>query len=439
MAQDAGAGRDRLRIDRRGLLAAMAAAGAAASAGAPAFGKAGGHPALQALLDGFVAKGIVPGAIACIMTPGRFRPTWIEAGKTLFEGGAPVTPQTLWRVYSMTKPVTGIAVMQQAAAGKLDIDTPIADIMPEFKAMQVLVDPARGLESRPATKPILVRHLLTHTAGFTYTIAGEGPLELEYRRQGLLPMSAGGLNRPGDAPAPDLTTYMQRLATLPLLFEPGAKWHYSIGLDVAGALLERLTGQTLDKVFDGQLFDPLGMDDTGFWVDAARQQRLAGLYAWVDPKTGKPAPKPFLADSPAKSEWSQRPVMLAGGAGLISSAENYARFAQLMLNEGMFEGRVLLPRPVSRLAMANLMEPGVLFDGNDGNGAGGRAILSDRTATDPESFSVGTWGWGGAANTQFHVDPVRGHAVVLMLQSVGGPQGPTHKLLNRALAADARA
>ncbi len=427
-----------LRIDRRGLLAAMAAAGAAASAGAPAFARGTAYPALQALLDAYVAEGLVPGAVAGVMTPGRFRPTWLTAGRSMFEGGSTVTPETLWRVYSMTKPVTGIAVMQQVGAGKLTIDTPIADVMPEFRQMRVLVDPDKGLESRPAEKPILVRHLLTHTAGFTYTIAGNGPLEKEYRRLGLQPMSSATLMQPGDTPAPDLQTYMSRLATLPLHHEPGSKWRYSISLDVAGAMLERLTGKSLDRVFSDQLFSPLGMRDTGFWVDSARQKRLSGLYAWVDPKTGQPSGKPLLVDGPAKSEWSERPAMLAGGAGLISSADDYARFAQMMLNEGLFEGKVLMPRPVARLAMSNLMEKGVYFYENDGNGAGGRAILSDRTVVDPGTYRVGTWGWGGAASTLFHVDPVRGHAVVLMLQSFGNPKGPNEQRFNRALAADAK-
>lgn len=426
-----------LALDRRGLLAAIALG--VAAAGAPALARRSAYPATQALIDDYVAKGLVPGAIVGILKPGRFSPTWLTAGKTLFEGGAPVSPETIWRVYSMTKPVTGIAVMQQVAAGKLTIDTPIADIMPEFRQLRVLIDPAKGLESRPAEKPILVRHLLTHTAGFSYTIAGNGPLEKEYARQGLLPMSSGGLLRPGDTPAPDLTTYMARLATLPLVSEPGSKWRYSIGLDVAGALLERLTGQTLDRVFETQLFGPLGMRDTGFWLSEAQRKRLAGLYAWIDPGTLKPSDRPFLADSAAKTEWAERPVMLAGGAGLAASAENYARFAQMMLNEGLFEGRQLLPRTTARLAMSNLMERGVYFGEADGNGAGGRAILSDSTARDPESYSVGTWGWGGAASTLFHVDPVRGHAVVLMLQSFGNPKGPNEKRFNRALNTDALA
>lgn len=424
-----------LRLDRRGLLQGFAAAAAAAAAPGHAQGRRP-HAPLQALIDGYVAQGLVPGAVVGVLKPGRFAPEWLTAGRTLFEGGAPVSPQdTLWRIFSMTKPITAIAVMQQVAKARIGIDTPIAEVMPEFRQMRVLVDPDKSLDSRPAEKPILVRHLLTHTAGFTYTLVGNGPLEQAYRKQGLLPMGSGALLGPGDTPAPDLTTYMARLATMPLHYEPGSKWRYSIALDVAGALLERLTGRTLDRVFADQLFVPLGMRDTGFTVTPRQQKRLSGLYFWIDPKTGKPLPKPALIDGPAKTELSTRPAMLAGGAGLVSSAEDYARFAQMMLNEGMFEGRVLLPRAVARLAMSNLMERGTWFNTADGNGAGGRAILSDLTAADPGAYGVGTWGWGGAASTLFHVDPVRGHAVVLMLQSLRNPAGPDEKGYNRAVNA----
>lgn len=421
-----------LRFDRRSMLAAIAAS--AASASAPAFGRSTSHPAVQALLDAYVAEGLVPGAIVGIVKPGRFNPAWISSGKTQFEGGSAVDANTLWRIYSMTKLITGIAIMQQVAAGKLTIDTPIADIMPEFRQMQVLVDPKKSLESRPATKPILVRHLLTHTAGFTYAF-NQGLLETEYKRLGLQPMSSGALLQQG-APAPDLTTYMQRLATLPLMSEPGSKYLYSSSLDVAGALLERLTGKTLDRVFADQLFDPLGMKDTGFWVNPTQQKRLAGLYLWRD-SAWKLLDKPNLIDSAEKTEYGARPTMLAGGAGLASSASDYARFAQLMLNEGLFEGKMLLPRTSARLAMANLLEPGTVFSPTEGLGAGGRSVTYQSLGPDPEKYNVQTWGWGGAASTLFHVDPVRGQAVVLMLQSLGNEKGPSEKRLNRALGTDA--
>lgn len=421
-------------LDRRSLLAALAASAAATGIGAPAFGKATAFPAVQALLDAYVAEGLVPGAVVGVMKPGAFAPVWMQAGRTEFQGGTAVSPtDSLWRIFSMTKLVTGIAVMQQVAAGKLSIDTPVADIMPEFRNMQVLLDPAKGLESRPAKTVMRVRHLLTHTAGFSYAFNGLTPLDKEYRRQGLQPMSNGALSSADEPPVPDLTTYMARLATLPLLSDPGSRFFYSIGLDVAGALLERLTGKTLDTLFAEQLFRPLGMHDTGFWVTPAQQKRLAGLYTWRSPKW-EPLASPLLIDGPAKTGWDKRPTMLAGGAGLISSASDYARFLQMMLNNGQFGGRQLLPTGIARLAMSNLLEPGVFFSETQGYGAGGRSMLLETTARDPASYSVGTWGWGGAASTLAHVDPIRQQAVVLMLQSLGNDKGPSEDRLNKALA-----
>ncbi|TPE58625.1 beta-lactamase family protein [Sandaracinobacter neustonicus] len=431
-AAGAGAG---LTLDRRRLLAGFGAAAVAAAAG-PVAGRAAPYPALQALINAYVAEGLVPGAVVGVIKPGAFAPVWMTAGRTEFDGGAPVSPaQSLWRVFSMTKLVTGIAVMQQVAAGKLSIDTPVADIMPEFREMRVLLDPAKGLDSRPAKTVMRVRHLITHTAGFSYAFNGATPLDKEYRRQGLQPMSNGALSSATEAPVPALTEYMARLATIPLLSDPGTNYFYSIGLDVAGGLLERLTGKTLDGIFAEQLFEPLGMRDTGFWVTPAQQKRLAGLYTWRNAKW-ELLPKPTLIDGPGKTDWDRKPVMLSGGAGLISSASDFARFMQMMLNLGQFGGRQLLPPGVARLAMSNLMEPGVFFDTTQGFGAGGRSMLFETTAREPGKYPVGTWGWGGAASTLCHVDPIRQQAVVLMLQSLGNENGPKEERLNKALGAD---
>ena len=423
-------------MDRRGLLGAIAAAAAAGAA--PAFGRGSPYPSVQALLDAYVAEGLVPGAVVGVMKPGRFAPVWLTSGQTEFGGGVPVSAAgSLWRGFSMTKLVTGIAVMQQMAAGKLSIDTPVADIMPEFREMRVLLDPAKGLDSRPAKTVMRVRHLLTHTAGFSYAFNGATPLDKEYRRLGLQPMSNGALSSADEAPVPDLSGYMARLATLPLLSDPGASFYYSVSLDVAGGLLERLTGKTLDRIFAEQLFEPLGMRDTGFWVSPAQQKRLAGLYTWRSP-AWEPLAKPRLLDGPAKSDWDRRPVMLSGGAGLVSSAADFARFMQMMLNEGLFEGKQLLPRGIARLAMSNLMDEGTTFGWERGFGAGGRSVQVETTALQPERYGVGTWGWGGAASTLTHVDPVRQVAVVLMLQSLGNDNGPKEARLNKALSSDLR-
>lgn len=401
-------------LARRTFLGATLAG--AALAAAPAWAARGSAlPRLQALLDALVADRQVPGAALAMVRRGRFRPTFLSAGTLAFDSNRPFDAGSLVRIYSMTKPVTGLAVMQQVAQGRITIDTPLADILPEFRDMRVLVDPAKGLESRPATRPILVRHLLTHTAGFSYTINGEGPLEKEYRRLGIAPTGRLPM-RPGDAPPPDLRTMAARLATLPLLFEPGTAYTYSIGLDVAGAMLETLAGKPFDAVLADQLFRPLGMRDTGFWVPPAARDRFASLYAWVDPKTQKPVDTPVKADALTAPDYDARPTLLAGGAGLVSSAADYARFAQMVLNEGLFEGRRLLPVDTARLATGNLMERGVFFDKDKGYGAGGLVTLFDTRLANPAGQPAQVYGWGGAAGTLFHVDPVRGFAVVLMVQ-----------------------
>jgi CubicO group peptidase (beta-lactamase class C family) len=412
---------DRL-IDRRLFLRSLTAAAAtAALAPAPAFARtATRYAAVEAMLADYVARKRVPGAVVAIVQPGRFRPDYVSHGETAFEQGRAVNPQTLWRIYSQTKPVTGVAVVQQVAAGRLTLDTPLGDVVPEYRAMRVLIDPASGLDSRPAEKPMRVRHLLTHTAGLTYHIVGDGPLEREYRRLGLIPIGNLGLGlSPLDGPVPDLEEFTRRLATLPLMTEPGTAYRYSLSLDLAGGMLQRLTGDPLDRVFQRQLFGPLGMADTGFTVPAAAAPRLSTLYSWRDPK-GQPVDPPIAVDGPVDSAWGRPPPLLAGGAGLVSSAADYARFAQMLLNEGVFEGRRVMPGSAARQAMANMLPPGFFFEKVKGFGAGGQVILSDARA-EPAGTVPGQFGWGGAAATMFHVDPLRQVAVVVMLQGLAAP------------------
>jgi CubicO group peptidase (beta-lactamase class C family) len=418
-------------IDRRRMLAGIAASTALAAAPARARDRIDPGPT-RSFLESLVAAGQIPGAIVGVVTPGRYDPQWIAVGKTRFEDGAAVTPQTIWRIFSMTKPITGIAVMQQVAAGRITLDTPIAEVLPEFRTMRVLVDPAKGLDSRPAEKPILLRHLLTHSAGFTYTIAGDGPLEQAYRKLGLHPMNEGVLANPADPPAPDLKTYMERLATLPLRTEPGTALQYSVSLDVAGALLERLLGKSLDRIFAEAIFAPLGMKDSGFWLSAEQAGRLSSLYLSFDPVKRVPLPRPVEVDSPQKTQWSKRPAMLAGGAGLASSADDFARFAQAMLNDGLFEGRMLLPRHTARQAMANQLPSGLFFPPYQGMASGGIATLHDGSAK-PDGTTAGLWGWAGAASTLFQVDPVRQRAVVVMLQTMGLINSPVDPAATRML------
>ncbi len=433
-------------IDRRRLLQAIALAAVGAGAGGRAAAQLPlkplaplRHDAVQSLIDAYVAQGKVPGAVVALVEPGRHKPVFVSAGVTEFGGTTKATPDTLWRVYSMSKPITAMAIMQRIATGELRLDQPIAEIMPEFRAMQVLTDPAKGLESRPAARPITVRHLLTHTAGFTYSINGNGPLEREYKRLGIQPGSVPAFLQPGEGALPDLQVMANNLAGLPLALDPGTAWKYSVGLDVAGALLERLTSMTFDKLLQQQLFGPLGMADTGFW--AQDRARLAANYLWTAPGTTTRLEKPIPISKLERDGFTTRPKLLSGGGGLVSSARDYAKFTQMVLNEGEFEGRTILPRGTARLATSNLMPAGVYFDGNHGFGAGGRVTLFDTRAGGATSaWGGGTadaYGWGGAAGTLFMADRVRQFGVVLMLQTMGDSSLARDKDLATALARDA--
>ena len=427
-----------LALNRRAMIGSLA--GAAFAAGSPALGR-GQSPeygSVQGLLDNYVAAGRVPGAVVAIVRPGgaagRFTTQYLLSGKTAFDGGTPVTPDTLWRVYSMTKPITAMAVMQQVAAGALKLDQPIADILPEFIAMRVLLVPSKGLESRAAEQPITVRHLLTHTSGLSYSIIGNGPLEKEYRRLGLMP-GTGSLGRgPGDGAEPDLQGLLAGLASLPLHSEPGTGWRYSVALDVAGGLLERLTQKRFDTILSEQLFKPLGMNSTGFSISERQLPRLSSNYAWIKPDLTM-LDKPVLIDGPGRSDWLGPQKLLAGGAGLLSSARDYARFGQMLLDDGMFDGKRVMQRGVARAAMSNLMPAGVFYDRSLGFGAGGRVTLFD-TRSAGDGTPAGTYGWGGAAGTLFQVDPVRQMAVVVMLQYLPQQRFPMPKEFQVAINRD---
>ena len=427
-------------VTRRSLLASLAATAAAPVAARGMDVAPLRAEAVQGLIDSYVARGHVPGAVVALVEPGAHRPRFVTAGFTMFGGHQRVTPDTLWRIYSMSKPVTAWAVMQRVATGELTLDQPIADLMPEFARMSVLSDPASGLAARAAQTPISVRHLITHTAGFSYAINGNGPLEREYRRLGIQPGSVPGFLAPGDGPLPDLQAMAVALAGLPLAREPGTGWLYSVGLDVAGALLERLTGDPLDLVLERQLFRPLGMASTGFWArDAAR---LAGNYLWVDQKTGKPADQPQPVMPAENDGFTTRPRLLSGGGGLVSSARDYARFAQMVLNRGEFGGRRIVPAGTAELALSNLLPPGVWYDwkGRHGFAAGGRLTLFDTRTRGPDGPQGGpalSYGWSGAAGTLFLVDRVRRFAMVAMLQFMPFGRFPFETAMGSALARDA--
>jgi CubicO group peptidase (beta-lactamase class C family) len=280
----------------------------------------------------------------------------------------------------------------------------------------VLRDPAGPLaRTTPAKRAITVRDLLTHRSGLAYTFTSTGPLSKALTDAGLLGSSS---TLPTDE-------WMKRLGKLPLAYEPGTRWHYSLSTDVLGVLVERASGLPFPEFLRTRLFEPLGMRDTAFWVPAEKLERLATLYA-LDPKTGKPV----ATDRPPQSRLASPPGFASGGGGLVSTADDYLRFARMLLGGGELEGvRILSPRMVELMTTDQLTEEQrrVPFLGMDfwaGQGFGlGVSVVDDPTrAIGSELVTAGTHGWGGAHGTWYFVDPAEDLAAVMMIQLTGGGQ-----------------
>ena len=373
--------------------------------------KGSGLPATRALLSSVVARGEVPGGIAAVGNGAD--PARVEAmGTIAFDDGRPIDQDTLWRIYSMTKPVTGMATMLLVHEGVIGLDQPLADFFPAFSEMKVLVEPQASLATRPTSRLITIRHLLTHTAGFGYAIITTGPLLGEYRRLGITPSrrSRADSQAPGAVPtAPGLREFCERLATLPLIAEPGTRWSYSIAQDVLGGVIEAVTGEPFEAFLHRRLFAPLGMASTGFQVPARDAARLATTYMTMDEVT-------TALDPGGTSVYLDRPAFPFGGTGLVSSARDFDRFLSMLLGGGWFDGQEIMPEPAVRLGMSNLLpdgadlsafiwwpEPAMMGLGPSGKGsgfgAGGRVAL--------EGYDKGSFSWSGAASTNMFVDPVR--------------------------------
>ncbi len=418
-------------LSRRRFLALAGGAGAALSLPTIALARASeALPAAHALIDARVAAGRMAGGLAVL---GRGNdPLVTAAGGGLVRGGVK-TPDltTLWRLYSMTKPVTGMAVMQLIEDGRLALDQPIADLLPEWADPQVQVRPD-SLDARPARNPITVRHLLTHTAGLGYVIVTKGPLLAEYIRLGLNPGAVSRLPIPGvpNVPnAPSLEDFSQRLATLPLIAEPGTRWSYSVAFDLLGRVIEVASGRPFDLFLRERLFDPLGMDDTVFQVPQARTDRLATSYASLG---GLLIP----IDPAASSVFTDKPAFPYGGAGLVGTAADYDRFLRMLLNRGELDGERVLTAASADLAMSDLLPPGTdtagTFVAGQGFGAGGRVVRT----SEPGGLSPGSFGWAGAAGTIAGIDRARGLRLGGYTQVLPAEAADFQGPITRALIAD---
>ena len=393
--------------------------------------------ATRALIDSYPATQKAPGIVAAIGqgdAPARI----LAAGTLATDPGSPkADADSLWRVYSMTKPITAMAAMMLIEEGKMKLDQPVSDFIPAFKNMTVLVNPDKDLSARPATVPITIRHLLTHTAGLGYTIVTKGPLLKEYERQGITPFTANAAieNQMRAARPATLEEFANRVATLPLIAEPGTKWSYSIGLDVMGRVIEVASGMPFDTFLKTRIFTPLKMDSTFFTVPAADAKRLSTGYTWLGATM-------IPLDPAASSVFLKAPSFPYGGAGLVMSANDYDRFLHMLQDGGILDGvRILKPQTVA-LAMSNLLPRGTIYPGavaatggttsTQGFGAGGSVTLVDT----PGGSSKGTYGWGGAAGTIAFVDPKRKLRATVMVNYIPGDKWPLRTDFTKALYAD---
>lgn len=374
----------------------------------------------RSVAERFVAQGNVPGIVIAV-GKGDAAPAITRVGRIGAAADAPLADEnSLWRVYSMTKPVTGIAAMILIEQGKLKLDDPISKYIPAFKDMKVLVDPAKGLESRPAIAPITVRNLLTHTAGLGYNIITQGPLLDEYNRLGINPAAVNAsLEVRWRAARPaTLEEFANRVATLPLIADPGKKWSYSISLDVLGRVIEVASGMPFDQFVNTRIFAPLKMESSYWTVPADQVGRLADNFATLGGTR-------VVMDPAKTSVWLTPPSFPYGGAGLVMSAHDYDRFLHMLLDGGKLDGARVLKPETARLAMSNLLPAGADTSilqamSKDsgvpiGFGAGGSVYLADA----PGGPGKGTFGWGGAAGTIGWVDPVHKLRVTVMINLFG--------------------
>lgn len=365
---------------------------------------------VSAAMKRYVDEGRLPGTVTLIARNGKV--VYLEAaGRRDIEGNVPMTTDTLFRIASMTKAVTSVAVMMLVEEGRIHLDDPVSRFLPSFTRTTVMVPPPPGTAAAavattagtaPAARPITIRHLLTHTAGISYGNAN--PFEADYKAAGVLGWYFADKDEP-------VAMAMDRLAKLPTDAQPGEKYVYGFSTDILGVVVEQVSGQSLDEFFRVRIFQPLEMTQTGFYVDPSQKDRLATVYAIAKPGAAmERAPEPLMGQGnyvagPRKA--------FSGGAGLVSTASDYARLLQMLLNGGVLEGARLLGPKTVELMTSNHV--GSLY----ANGALGFGLgfeITEHVGRSGRPGSVGEYGWGGAYHTKYWVDPVEKLVVVFMTQ-----------------------
>lgn len=371
---------------------------------------------LDHLAKSYIDAGKLPGSICLVARHGRIAHLSC-LGKMDIEADKDMAENTLFRVYSMTKPVTSVALMMLYEDGRFQLDYPVSDYIPAFADLRVYRED--GDHAR-LERPITFRDLLTHTAGFTYGFLNDNPVSKLYLEHGVDEASS-------------LEDLVEKVSELPLRFQPGSKWGYSVATDICGYLVEKIADMPLEDFFSEQIFEPLGMNDTGFSVPATQVHRFAANYSRT-PDDGM-----RLEDSPESSRFLRPPGLVSGGGGLISSVHDYYRFAQMLLNGGELDGARLLGRKTLDLMTSNhLPNNGDLpsmgqpvFSGQPFRGIGfglGFSVMNN-PVTAQILGSAGEFAWGGAASTFFFVDPDEDLLAIFLTQLMPSSSYPLRREL----------
>jgi CubicO group peptidase (beta-lactamase class C family) len=360
---------------------------------------------VNTMMQKYVSQGKYAGIITMVARRGQI--AHFECfGMMDVESAKPMRPDTIFRIYSMSKPVTSVAVMMLYEEGHFQLHTPVSEFISEFKETKVFAGGTESnIELADLEREITIHDLLTHTSGLTYGPDTDLPVDALYK-QALDKLEKGAT----------LEEMVQLVATLPLIHQPGSAWRYSFSTDVLGRVVEVISGMSFDAFLAQRIFSSLGMDDTGFYVPPEKMDRFATLYGPEEEGDGLK-----VLDDPATGEYDIPPTCPSGGGGLVSTAHDYMRFAQMLLNKGELDGVRLLGRKTIELMTINHLSAELLPYGPGpdpiyGRGFGlGWQVMMDTTQAKVLG-SEGMYGWGGAASTEFWVDPKEELVGLIMLQ-----------------------
>jgi CubicO group peptidase (beta-lactamase class C family) len=369
----------------------------------------------------YVDTGRLPGLLTMIYRRGALAHVGM-AGHIDLERGKPMREDAIFRIYSMSKPITSVALMMLAEEGLIGLDDDVAVHIPSWKSLGVYATGAPSLiatgESTflttPVARPMKVVDLVTHTSGLTYGFMNRTSLDRAYRRARVAEFNAEG----------GLDAMIEHLSTLPLEFSPGTAWNYSVSIDVMGYLVQKLSGMSFGEFLRTRLFEPLGMTDTAFWCPPEKLNRFASCYM---PKAGGGIK---LQDDAGGSTYAAPPNLESGGGGLVSTAHDYMRFCRMMLHGGALDGvRILSPKTVALFSLnhlpgnkelADMTMPGMFSEGGySGIGFSIGCGVNINVAKTRLPGTLGEYFWGGAASTAFWIDPKEDLAVVFMTQVLG--------------------